>query len=155
MAEHPSLTPAEIVDRLQVERERLLTAVGRATGPTADGWTPAEHLAHIVAWQRRLLTWFADDAADRAVERPETGWTFGEIDVLNARDRDASRGISLEVARAAFEEGHAEVIALVGRLTAADLNAPERYAWLGYAAADAIAGNSFGHYGEHAEWLGG
>lgn len=155
MADHPPLTPADIIESLRVERERLLTAVERATGPTADGWTPAEHLAHIVAWQRRLLTWFVEGAAGRTVERPEPGWTFEQMDALNARDRDATRGISVEVAQEAFEEGHAEVVVLVGRLTAADLNAPERYAWLGYAAADTIAGNSFGHYREHAEWLGG
>ncbi len=155
MAAHPPLTPADIIESLQVERERLLTAVERATGPTADGWTPVEHLAHIVAWQRRLITWFVEDAAGRTVVRPEPGWTFEQIDALNARDRAAARGVSLTAARAAFEEGHAEVIALVGRLTVADLNDPERYAWLCYAAADTIAGNSFGHYREHAGWLGG
>lgn len=155
MADYPPLTPAVALDRLWSDRARLIAAVERATGPTADGWTPAEHLVHVVAWQRRLLTWFADAAAGRPVIRPEPGWSFDQLDALNARDYEASRGVSMEAARAAFEEAHAEVTALVGGLSFADLNDEHRYAWLGFPASQTIAGNSFAHYREHAEWLGG
>jgi len=155
MAEYPPLSPAVALDRLWSERVRLLAAVERATGPTADGWTPAEHLAHVVAWQRRLLTWFADDAAGRPVVRPEPGWTFDQLDELNARDHEATRGISLGQARWVFDVAHEEVVALVRRMSWDDLNNPARYAWLGFEAAHTVAGNSFGHYREHAEWLGG
>lgn len=155
MPEFPTLTSAIALDRLWSDRVRLLAAVEGATGPTADGWTPAEHLIHIVAWQRRLLTWFADDEAGRPVVRPEPGWTFDQLDALNSRDHEASRGVSLDAARAAFEQGHAAVVELVRRLSSADLNDGRRYAWLGFPASQTIAGNSFGHYREHAEWLGG
>ncbi len=155
MADHAPLTQAIALDRLWVDRARLLVAVERAAGPTADGWTPAEHLAHVVAWQRRVLMWFAEDAAGHTVERPEPGWTFDQIDALNARDHDAALGITIEAARAAFEDAHAGIEALVRRVSLGDLNDEHRYAWLGFPAANTIAGNSFGHYREHAEWLGG
>lgn len=74
---------------------------------------------------------------------------------LNARDHEASRGVSLDATRTAFEEAHEEVVVLVRRLSSAGLNDPTRFPWLGFPAADTIAGNSFGHYREHAEWLGG
>lgn len=155
MSEFAPLPPAVALDRLWTDRIRLLAAVEHATGPTADGWTPAEHLIHIVAWQRRLLTWFADDAGGRPVVRPEPGWTFDQLDALNARDYEASRGVSLQAARNAFEQAHTEIVALIGRLTADDLDDEHRYAWLGFPASQTVAGNSFAHYREHAEWLGG
>lgn len=155
MANYPPLSPAVALDRLWSDRARLIAAVQRATAPTADGWTPAEHLAHVVAWQRRLLTWFADNDAGRPVVRPEPGWTFDQLDALNARDHEASRGVGVDAARAAFDDAHAAIVALVGRLSFADLNDEHRYAWLGFPASQTIAGNSFGHYREHAEWLGG
>lgn len=155
MPDHPPLTQAVALDRLWADRARLLSAVDRATGPTEDGWTPAEHLAHVVAWQRRLLIWFAEEAAGRTVVRPEPGWTFDQLDELNARDHDASHGVTVAEARAAFEGAHNDIVALVRRLSFDDINNAQRYAWLGFPAAHTIAGNSFGHYREHAEWLGG
>ena len=153
MADHPPLTQAVALDRLWADRAQLIAAVQHATGPTEDGWTPAEHLAHIVAWQHRLLRWFAEDAAGRTVVRPEPGWTFEQIDALNARDHAAALGITLEVARADFEAAHADIEALVRRLSPNDLNDEHRFSWLGFPAANTIAGNSFGHYREHADWL--
>ncbi len=108
-----------------------------------------------MAWQRRVFTWFAEDAAGQAVVRPEPGWTFDQIDALNARDHDAALRITIEAARATFEDAHAGIEALVRRLSLSDLNDEHRYAWRGFPAANTIAGNSFGHYREHAEWLGG
>jgi hypothetical protein len=140
---------------LWTNRARLLAAVDGASGATEDGWTPAEHLAHVVAWQRRLLTWFEDDRAGRTVVRPEPGWTFDDTDAMNEHYHRLTQGIALADARAAFEAAHAQVEVLVRRLSDVDLNDPARFPWLGYPAADNIAGNSFGHYREHAEWLGG
>ncbi len=155
MADHPPLTQAVALDRLWADRRRLLEAVAAARGLTEDGWTAAEHLAHVVAWQRRLLTWFDDDRLGRPVVRPEPGWTFDEIDAMNEHYYQASRGIAVADARAAFDIAHAEIEALVRGLSDEDLNDPARFPWLGYPAANNIAGNSFGHYREHAEWLGG
>jgi len=155
MADHPPLTQAIALDRLWTGRARLLGVVASAAGPTEDGWTPAEHLAHVVAWQRRLLIWFEDDRLGRPVVRPEPGWTFDQTDAMNEHYHEATRGISIADARAAFDAAHVEVEALVRRLSDRDLTDPGRFLWLGYPAGDNIAGNSFGHYREHAEWLGG
>jgi hypothetical protein len=89
------------------------------------------------------------------VVRPEPGWTFDRLDELNARDHEATHGISLDEARWVFDVAHEEVVALVRRMSWDDLNNPARYPWLGFEAAHTVAGNSFGHYREHAEWLGG
>jgi hypothetical protein len=119
----------------------------------AGAWTGKDHLAHIVTWQRRLLHWFAEDVVGRTPHRPEPGFSFEQTDALNERDWLASRGRPLEDIRREFEDEHRAVVRLVEGMSEEDLTREDRYPWLGYAALDAIAGNSFGHYLEHAEML--
>ncbi len=87
--------------------------------------------------------------------RPEPGFTFEQIDELNARDFNASAGTPLAEAAARFVESLDEVVSMVEGLSDAELNDLGRYTWL---EGDVslwwpVGGNTFAHYSEHVEIL--
>src|ERR1700694_1058129 len=51
-----------------------------------DGWTAKDVLAHVSAWERRLLLWIERWRTTANPQRPEPGVTFAEGDMLNERD---------------------------------------------------------------------
>lgn len=55
--------------------------------------------------------------------------------------------------RADFESAHETIVRLIASLTDGALLDPGRFAWLGFPAGHAVAGNSYGHYLEHAEMV--
>lgn len=149
--EHPVLTRAEMLARLDEGRRALLRAAERRGWDAVDanGWTVKDHVAHLVAWQRRLIAWFADDAAGRTPVRPEPGFTFDDQDALNARDFERARDRTREEIASDFHEAHLAIVRIVEWLTDDDLADPDRFSWLGFPASHVIAGNAFGHYREH------
>jgi hypothetical protein len=151
VTERVPLTRAETLALLDESRRELLRAAERRGWDAVDanGWTTADHVAHLVAWQRRLIAWFAEHAAGRAPVRPERGYTFDQIDALNARDYERARERPREAIVSDFQEAHLAITRIVEWLTDDDLAAPDRFAWLGFPASHTIAGNSFGHYLEH------
>lgn len=151
MSEPLPFTRAETLVRLDQARRALLRAVEQRGWDAVDahGWTTKDHVAHLVAWQRRLIGWFAEDAAGRTPVRPEPGFTFEEIDTLNARDHERARDRPREAIASDFHEAHLAIARIVEWMSDDDLAAPDRFAWLGLPASHSIAGNSFGHYLEH------
>lgn len=134
--------------------DELLAGLASWEAADPDGWTPKDHLAHISAWHRRLLTWMAEDAAGRAPERPEPGYVMDQVDELNERDWRASRDTPLDDVQREFEQSSADVVDLVRSLSDADLTDANRYSWLpDWPLWHVVASNSFDHYDEHVEML--
>ena len=152
MPEHPLLSRADTLVRLDQARRSLNTALAGHgwERPTATGWTAKDHLAHVVAWQRRLIAWFSADAAGRVPHRPEPGYRFDQVDELNARDHRRDRELPPEALTSDFHEAHAAIVRIVEWMNDEDLAAPDRFEWLGHPASEAIAEHSYAHYFEHA-----
>lgn len=151
MSKPAPLTRAEMLVRLERTRRSLFRAVEQRGWDVSDtnGWTTKDHVAHLVAWQRRLIGWFADDAAGRTPVRPEPGFSFDNLDTLNARDYERAHDRPHEAIASDFHEAHLAITRIVEWMSDDDLAAPDRFAWLGFPASHTIAGNSFGHYLEH------
>ena len=150
------ISAADCLARYRAARARvgeLAAAVTSWSDETADGWTAGDYLAHLTAWQRRLVRWFEEGAAGQHRQGPEPGFTFEQVDELNDRDWAASRETPLEEVRREFGSTADAVEALIGRLTDDDLNDPGWALWLGFEARHTIAGNSYGHYEDHFEDL--
>lgn len=146
------ISAADCLARFRDARARVEALADRVTfwsAESAEGWTPKDYLAHLTAWQRRMLRWFEEGAAGQFRERPEPGFTFEQLDELNERDWQTSRELALDDIRAEFARTADAVEALIGRLTDDDLNDPARTPWLGFEARHTIAGNTYGHYEEH------
>lgn len=150
------ISAAECLARFREARARVDELADRVTSwsaESAEGWTAKDYLAHLTAWQRRMVRWFEEGAAGQFRERPEPDFTFEQVDELNERDWRADRDRSLDDVRAEFARTADAVEALIGRLSDDDLNDPARAPWLGFEARHTIAGNTYGHYAEHFDVL--
>ncbi|MDA0351338.1 MAG: ClbS/DfsB family four-helix bundle protein [Chloroflexi bacterium] len=152
------ISTAECLARFRAARARVdqrCAELRSWTAESAEGWTAKDYLAHLTAWQRRMVRWFAEGAAGTSRSGPEAGYTFEQLDALNERDFLGSRDAPLAQVRREFEETADAVEALVESLDDADLNDAARVPWLGFEARHTIAGNTYGHYLEHLEALEG
>jgi len=138
-----------IFDR--IEDARMLSVV------RADGWTAKDMLAHITAWEERLLRWIGRWRAAGDPRRPEPGVNWdGGVDALNARDYETARVQSVAEVRARAADARARVVAAVQSLGEADLTVPSS-AWDGLTLSWIVRANTDEHYREHREeieaWL--
>lgn len=113
-----------------------------------DAWTRKDVLAHLEAWERRVV-----DLLDslRAGTEPEERI---ETDELNARFHAANRDRSLEDVRSNERSAYVRLLAAIERATDDELFAGGHFAWTdGDPLADWFRGNSDEHYDEHLEQL--
>ena len=151
-----AISVAECLIRFRDARahvDELIATMPSWETASAEGWTAKDYLAHLTAWQRRLVRWFADGRDGIQRQGPEPGFSFEQVDELNERDFRASRDLPLQQVRREFAQTADAVEALLNGLTDEDINDPARTPWLGFEARHAIAGNTYGHYAEHFEAL--
>jgi hypothetical protein len=138
---------------LHAGRERLRAAL--AALPDAamldevdPGWTRKDVVAHLEAWERRVVDLF--DRLRNGEPPPEPG----ETDELNARFLAADRHRSLEDVRRGEEAAWAALLATVEGASDEELFDPEHFDWTeGDPFVDWITGNANEHIDEHLEQL--
>jgi hypothetical protein len=113
-----------------------------------DSWTRKDVLAHLGAWERRvvdnLLTLRDGRTPDRSVETDELNERF----FLLHRDR------SLEDVKAGERDAYRSVLAAIDGATDEELFDGHHFGWTeGDPLADWFRGNTDEHYGEHLEQL--
>ena len=156
MAEHGPYNSEQCRESLfdgRARVEALLWRIDDVTRDGEDGWSAKDHLLHLAIWQQRVVDHFAAGVAGTPMQWPEPGFTMERIDELNERDWQAGRDRSMEDIQQAFTTSYDGVDALFQSLTDEELNAPDRYPWIGFEAGAAIVGNSYGHYGDHIDAL--
>ena len=110
-------------------------------------------LAHIAAWERLCADSIAELVHGELPSLPEEDDdTINEQILLENRDR------SLHEVQGDFRDAYQQLLRQVGvlfqTLPEEDLNDPHRFPWLeGRSLLAFIAGNSYDHYGEHAEQI--
>lgn len=141
-----------------------LNAVIDSLGPDgltvtgADGWAVKDHLVHIAAWELSLLGLL--EGADRRSAMGVPG-VDEETDSINAAVWALHRGMTPEEARAYSLDTHAALIALLGRLSDADLQRPYNHFQPNdprdpndnRPVLDWVGGNTWEHYAEHIDWI--
>lgn len=124
-----------------------------------DGWSVKDVLAHISGWERMFTGWMDAILRRDKPDRPESidqVW----LDATNARLYQESRRRSPEEVRIEAAEWHAAIIALIERMSEADLFDPHRFPYTGGdPVAPWVRGNADEHYDEHraqiADWKDG
>ncbi len=150
----------------RVEHEFLRRTVdalsdARKVQPGVVGaWSPKDILAHVVFWEQRFLSWVRQAEAGQPVERPETGYTWDDLDRLNARNYEANRDRSYTDVLAEFERSFHEFNSTLAMLPEAALFTAGYYPFTQeHALWRQAAANGFEHYLEHAleirRWAGG
>ncbi|HYW24602.1 MAG TPA: DinB family protein [Terriglobales bacterium] len=146
-SEHDTAVRTELIDRTQRSWNELRAAVDGlddaqlgAAGP--DGWSVKDHLVHLERWEAYLLAELAGRDG-----RSELGLAEGtenpETDDINEALRASHAELPAGEVRRRLDDTHARVTALLQTLDAAELE--RRRAW--------IAGNTYGHFDEHRDWI--
>ena len=111
-------------------------------------WTRRDVVAHLEAWERRVVDLYATLHAggDPGAGEP--------TDVLNRRFFEESRGRSLEDVRLGEAEAYECLLAVVRTAAEDELFAPDRFPWTeGAPFFGWFLDNSSGHYEEHIAQL--
>lgn len=133
----------------------LSDAEWTTSGP--EVWSVKDHLAHIAEWERACAAVLDRRPQYEGFALDPSRYAELELDPLNEvlyqRNRDLSIGDVKDMARRA----HADIIALLSRLSDADVG--KSIAEYGADATDnrpllaKIAGDTYGHYAEHVPWI--
>ncbi len=105
-------------------------------------------LAHMTAWEVKMSEVFVEVTNGRA----PTNWptTDEAVDHLNADFYAANRDKPLAQVMSEFEASYLQVVTAVQALSEDELFDPNRFEWReGRPLWYMVAGNTFGHYGDH------
>ena len=120
---------------------------GQMTAPVLDGgWSVKDTLAHLSIWHRRALDVLDPVEPPRVPGIPASGIEDTAIDQFNAQFYEAHKNLPLDDVLAAFRESYRQLLAVVERMSEADLMSSlrdETRFW------QVVAGNTYEHYPEH------
>jgi len=146
------------VDSAWNELSALIEKLGpdRLMARAGDGWTVKDHVAHIGAWEHSLrgLIEGEDRLKAMGVHEPLEENT----DVVNDAVFKLHEHETSAEALAYFRDSHAQLMAILDKLSEADLARPYSH----YQPSDPdekrpvrgwVAGNTYEHYAEHVEWI--
>ncbi len=135
--------------RAALERtvDRLSEAQLTALGP--DSWSGKDHLAHLAAWEGKIVAVMEGRPAHEGLGLDEATYRGANIDEINAHLHERDRDRPLPDVLATFRRTHGRLLAALEALPEAELTRPYESADAGDVLADGIAGNTYEHYEEH------
>ena len=104
-----SMNKDDLITMFEAERQRFDAALARLSDtemeriPLEDDWTAKDLIAHITAWELRLLEWL--DAAERGISPalPAPGAWGTYMDIVNAETYECNRARSLDAIRQEYD----------------------------------------------------
>jgi hypothetical protein len=155
---------AKILDEMRTKYATLedILAPLDETQMTTEGvngdWSIKDVLAHITAWQNRLLVWLhaATQNEDPTISGPDT---LEEMDRLNEQFYKENKSRPLDDVLTGFRTTYLQIVDEVQVLNEEDLTDPHRFSWMkGNPLWYVIAGDTYKHYQEHTgtiqQWSG-
>lgn len=114
------------------------------------GWSIKDEVAHVTAWEARVLAVLHAVLAGDAPPHPPLVGDAQKIEVMNAEIFNASRRRALDDVLADMERMHAAFARAVEELSDDAIFDPHHFAWMkGEPLLVAIAGDTYEHYPEH------
>jgi hypothetical protein len=124
----------ELLDEVSVEKQKLDALLAGLSenamvrpGVTPGGWSVKDILAHLIGWQRMMLSWYEAGECGEEPEVPGFGLTWRETPKLNAIIYREHRDRPLEDVLDDFRSSDARVLQLIEKLSDEDLVAIGRY----------------------------
>lgn len=156
--------PNSVVEPIEKSWNEL-TALVESMGPDGltvtgpDGWAVKDHLAHVAAWEASLIALFEGADRGQAMGIKATGQEG--TDEINHELWARHHAMSPEQAMAYYRDTHTALVRLLASMSDEDLQRPyndfqpndPRAPDDNRPAMDWVAGNTWEHYNEHAEWL--
>ncbi len=157
------MTKDELINRIETEWENLQAALDGLTEEqmhqpgVVGAWSVKDVLAHITAWQTRLITAMFKAEKGFAPETTEGGPT---VDQLNEKFYREMKERPFEQVWDDLDSSYHQILARLTDWKEKDLFDPKRFKWMkGQPFAEYIVGDSSDHYAEHAaqirEWRKG
>ncbi len=151
------MTKQELIERIEQDWARLQTALNGLTEeqmhiPGVVGeWTIKDLLAHITAWQTRLIT--AMFKAEKGFQ-PDTTDGGATVDELNEKWHREMKDRPFEQVWDDFDSSYHQLLKRLDTWTDDMLFNPAKFPWMkGQPFLNYIAGDSYEHYAEHAEQI--
>ena len=154
------MSKKQILELIQSERaafEVTLAQLSQAQmtrpGPDSD-WSGKDILAHLAAWQQKMIQWLQESLRGETPDRPAPGMAWDDLDALNEQLYLENKDKSLAEVLAAFNHMYQQSWQVVENLTEADLLDPDRFEWRrGDPMWHLVAANTWEHYREHRETI--
>lgn len=125
-----------------------------------SGWSIKDVLAHIQAWEIRMVRWLEDAQRGEIPQMLPPGMTWDDLDQINEQIYLENREKPLTDILAEFHQSFPRALDVVKGISEEDLINPDRYEWReGKPLWFIVAANTFWHYEEHdkaiREWMVG
>lgn len=136
-------------------------SAARLTTPTDEqGWSIKDHLAHLTAWERSIVSLLRGRPRHEGLRVDAATYQGGDFDVINAAIHEQSKDRPVADVLADFHATHGHLLAALASLTDADL-ARTYSSYLpdepgeesGAPIVGWIEGNAHDHYREHMAWI--
>lgn len=145
-----------LLEQIQSERKILEAALDQVDHQAyleplfAGGWSIKDVLAHLVAWEQRMITWVGQ-AAEGVL--PEMPGSEEAVDDLNTQSYQQTKDLPLEEVLKAYEVSYPQALAVAEHtpeevlFTHGLIEGRENPFWI------TVAANTCWHYKEHREAL--
>jgi hypothetical protein len=148
------MTKDELIQKIESEWDKLQAALDGLTeeqmyqpGVVGD-WSIKDILAHITAWQTRLITTMFKAEKGFTPETTEPGKT---VDQMNEKFYREMKDRPFEQVWDDFDSSYHQLLSRLEGWKEKDLFDPKRFKWMqGSPFVEYIAGDSYEHYEEHA-----
>jgi hypothetical protein len=119
-----------------------------------SSWSVKDILAHITAWERRMVQWLEESLRGEVPERPAPGMSWDDLDGLNEQIYRENKDRPLDGVLADSRKSHEESLKVVEAMAEEDLIEPDRFGWRGGDPMwHMVAANTWWHYKEHCETI--
>ena len=137
-----------------------LTEAQLTTLKDEAGWTVKDHLAHLVYWERSVISRLQGKSAAEGLGIDPALASSGDYDQQNAVIQQQHQHEPLQQVLADLRSTHTQTMSMLSKLTDADLQKPFRR-WRpdesgegeGPLMIEMIEGNMNGHFDEHVPWI--
>jgi len=164
MVKNKPVSKHEMLVLIRKERQALEALVKTLSAeqlvrPTLDNHRCVKDiLAHITAWEQRMLQWIDESYRGEVPQRPAPGMPWDDLDGLNEQIYLQNKDRPTAEVAAEFDNSYRQVLKTVEDMPEQDLVDGERFAWRrGDPMWNMVAANTSDHYREHREeiekWL--
>lgn len=128
----------------------------RLTEPGVVGtWSVKDILAHIAAWQGRMVRWVTDALRGEVPQVLPAGMTWGDLDRWNEQTYLENRDRSLAEVLDQVARSYSQALEATRAATEDELFDPAHFPWReGRPLWPMVAANTFWHHAEHAQAIG-
>jgi hypothetical protein len=146
---------AKLLSEIQTRHKRLEEKIASIPRDvilkprTVGAWSVKDTVAHIIAWEKTLLSWYNDGLAGKKIDMPD--WRVkGTLGAINQKIFEENLSRDLNDVLADFSATYKQVISTVESIPEEDIFARGKFAWTGERRLlDYIWANTAGHYAEH------